>query len=249
MYLKACGKSFKCNLVIFDLDGTLIDSENRFLGLAEARVEALTRLVGAEVVRPWSEASGYDLEKGELDANGPLMRAPRREDLIVAATVIYAHGHRWGESKRLARLAYEEADKVFSLYYSPILLEGVESTLPRLRAAGLKLAIATNDRRRVADETMESLGMRDLFETVVGADDVEKPKPAPDMLLRVCEICGTHPSDTVFIGDLPQDMEAGRKAGIAGLIGVRSKLVPPSEMEGLADCLIDTFQELIGPPH
>jgi phosphoglycolate phosphatase len=173
------------------------------------------------------------------------MSAPRREDLVVAVTVLYTLGHKWREAKRLAEDAYEMADELFFSDYSPSPMEGAEDALKRLKRAGFKLAIATNDRRSVAERVIRAMGLKDLFDVVVGADDVENSKPAPDMVFLVCELCGIEPQQAVFFGDLPRDMEAGRAAGIGGLVAVRSNLVPKLELDGLADCFIDSFEEII----
>ncbi len=69
---------------------------------------------------------------------------------------------------------------------------------------------------------MESVNLKGVFETIIGADEVENGKPAPDMILLACERCGFLPGEAVYVGDMPIDMEAGRAAGVDAVIAVKS---------------------------
>lgn len=238
------GKRFDCTLLIFDMDGTLIDEKSRFLSLAKARVQAMKKVFGESVVELWSKASGVDVEAEKIDMNGPLARAPRREDMIVAATVLYLSGQRWNEAKSLAEQVYNTADKIQASTYKANLFPGVEDALRKMRNAGFKLAIATNDRHVAAEDTMRAIGVHGLFETIVGADDVENPKPAPDMILLACERCGCPPAEAIYIGDQSVDMRAGRGTPVKALIAVRSEFVPAAEIKDLSDAIIDSVGEI-----
>ena len=245
--ISARGKRFECDLVIFDMDGTLIDVTPRLLSLAEARIEAMKDVVGEEVIELWSKASGVDLEAGKIDLYGPLVGAPRNEDLIVAATVLYLNGWRWREAKNLAEEIYNSADKIQAETYRATLYTGVEATLREMRSAGLKLAIATNAPRVSAEDLMRSMGVHGLFEALVGADEVDRPKPAPDMILLACEKCGCAPNKAIYVGDMLEDMNAGRQASAKAVIAVRSELVPAAEIERLSDAVINSVTEIQVP--
>jgi phosphoglycolate phosphatase len=242
--ISAGGKRFECDLVIFDMDGTLLDAKSRLLGLAEARVEAMKGVVGEEVIELWSKASGVDLEARKLDLHGPLAGAPRREDLIVMATVLCLNGWRWREARTLAEEIYNTADEIQAEKYRATFYPGVEAKLREMRNAGLKLAIATNAPRVSAEDIMRSMGADGLFEALVGADEVDRPKPAPDMILLACEKCGCKVNETIYFGDMPEDMNAGRQASVKAVIAVKSELVPVAEIERLADAVIDSVRDI-----
>jgi phosphoglycolate phosphatase len=246
--LDLAGKKIECELVIFDMTGTLIDVKSRLRARARSRARALTRLVGEEAVANWARLSGVNLGTWDADEDGPLAKAPRREDLIVAASAIYQTGRKWEEAKELAKEAYDEADESLASYYKPALFDGVEDTLRRLRAAGLKLAIATNDRRADAEETMRTTGGLELFDVVVGADDVENPKPSPDMITMACEMCGTPSPRAVCVGDLPMDMKAGRAAGVKAVVAVCKSPEPSPELTQLADFIVESVSDLQAIP-
>lgn len=240
--LFVAGEKINCDLVIFDLDGTLIDEIPRFRSLAQSRVRALRGMVDEKAVESWARASGVNLETWEVDEDGPLVRAPRRDDLIVATASLYASGYAWGEANELARRAYTEADELHAQEYSSVLFDGVGETLKRLREAGFRLALATNDRRVAAERVLLDTKMLGLFDSVVGADDVESPKPSPDMILLICEACGCPPSRAVYVGDQLTDMKAGRAAGVKAVIAVGPSAGTSPELLALADLTVESVR-------
>lgn len=242
--ISVSGSIIECDLIVFDMTGTLVDSKARQRARAKSRAQVLTSLVGEEATSHWAQLSGVSLETWDVDESGPLARAPRREDLIVGATALYLTGLRWEEAKQVAAKAYAEADKNLAKECRPVLFDGVEDSLRGLKRGGVKLAIATNDRRTDAEETMASIGVLDLFDAVVGANDVDDPKPSPEMLLLACERCACPPSRAVYVGDLPSDMEAGRSAGMKAVFAVHSGLDPSSGLVEQADFVIESVSRI-----
>jgi phosphoglycolate phosphatase len=207
----------ECRLVLFDLDGTLVDKEFRSRSLARARYEHVSRLAGAAAARRWAELSGVD-EEFNVDERGPLSKAPRREDLTVATTAIWLEGLNWFQAKELAAQAYEAADRMQSRRYRPELIDGAENMLRSLKEAGLMLGIATNGSGNTAREIMRAVGVEELFDFYIGADEVAEGKPAPDMITVACERLGVSPGDAVYVGDEAVDVLAGEAARVKGTI-------------------------------
>ena len=222
----------ECRLVLFDLDGTLVDKEFRSRSLARARYEHVSRLAGAAAARRWAEFSGVD-EEFNVDERGPLSKAPRREDLTGATTAIWLEGLNWFQAKELAALAYEAADRMQSRRYSPKLIEEAEEMLRSLKEAGLMLGIATNGSGKTAREIMKVIGVEKLFDFYIGADEVAEGKPAPDMITAACERLGVSPGDAVYVGDEAVDALAGNAAGVKVTI-----LVNPERDAVQHSCLV-----------
>jgi len=222
-----------CNLVLFDLDGTLLDDKVRYAYMARARFEVISKMVGREAAVKWAALSGVDIRDFSVDRYGPLARAPRKEDIVVAACALFLTGHRWYRAREIAEKAYREADRLQETKYKPIFFKEVGGALRALKKAGLKLGIATNGSGAAARGIMASLGFEDLFDVIVGADMVEKGKPAPDIILLACESIGAEPSETVYVGDAQEDMVAGRAAGCRAVIAVNN--VDDDETTSLAD--------------
>jgi phosphoglycolate phosphatase len=237
------GKTIECNLCIFDMDGTIIDVKHRFESMARVRAEIMKRTVGDSATSLWAKASGIDLETGRFQFRGALTSAPRNEDLMVAATAIAIEGESWREAKRIAEQIYTEADNVLASTLKPVLLPGVEEALRRMKDAGFKLALATNAPHVSAISLMNSVNLTEVFETIIGADDVENSKPAPDMILLACERCGCMPDEAVYVGDMPMDMEAGRGAGVVSVIAVKSEFFSESGYSDY-DAFIDSYDDV-----
>ena len=91
---------------------------------------------------------------------------------------------------------------------------GVVETLDALKSDGLVMAIVTSKISWGARGELERAGLIDYFSTVVGWDDCERPKPAPDPLLLAMERTGLDvPGQIAYVGDVPTDMQAARAAG------------------------------------
>ncbi len=94
------------------------------------------------------------------------------------------------------------------------LYDGIRSLLMQLHDRGIAIALATNAYRISALESLEHLGIASLFDAVACHDDVIHPKPAPDMLYRILEELHIPKESAVFVGDGPRDEEAAEAAGI-----------------------------------
>jgi phosphoglycolate phosphatase len=242
--LRIAGRRVECEMAAFDMTGTLMDVKARTSSRARMRAKTLEELAGEEAVGHWARLSGVDTETWEVDGDGPLAKAPRREDLIVGATALYLTGYGWQEAKELVVKVYDEADRKLPAFYKPSLFNGAEDALKRLKEAGLKLSIATNDRRTDAEESFRVAGVLHLFDAVVGADEVKNPKPSPEMIQLACERCGSEPENTLYFGDQPTDMLAGRAAGVKAVIAVCYGSEPSPEISGLADVVVSSFDEI-----
>lgn len=236
------GESFPCELVLFDLDGTILDDMVRYRTIARARFEVIRDAAGVEAAERWAELSGVDPGDYGVDLMGPLAKAPRKEDIAVAAAALWPHGYRWYEAMDAARRLYEEADRLQEVRYIPMLFEGVAETLRALKGAGLRLGIATNGSGVAAKGLMAVHRLEGLFEVFVGADMVEEGKPDPEMILLSCELAGIPPAETVYVGDSPADMMAGRSAGCRAVIAVNH--LEDEGLTGLADASTASVADL-----
>lgn len=234
-------KEIHCKLVLFDLDGTLLDERTRYHNLAQARFQTITNHAGPKAAKMWAKLSGINMATGTIDINGPLPKASRREDLSVATVAIYQTGRKWHEARTLAQEAYKDADRMQVTLYKPSLFHGTRETLIVLKGAGLMLGIATNGSGRASKELMDGLGMGGLFDVFVGADDVADAKPAPDMILLACERTGVEPSETVYVGNEPEDMMAARAASVGFAVAVYNL---DNEMKEMADFSVCSITDI-----
>ena len=90
----------------------------------------------------------------------------------------------------------------------------IGSALGTLRARGLRLGVVTSKPRAPAIRGLERCGIDGFFDVVVAADDVSRHKPDPAPVLAAMDALGARAAATAFVGDSPYDMEAGRRAAV-----------------------------------
>lgn len=93
--------------------------------------------------------------------------------------------------------------------------EGVDSLLDHLDLANLAWGVVTNKPAHLTEPLMERLRLADRCACIVSGDTLTTRKPDPAPMLYACEVAGVGPGHTVYIGDASRDIEAGRAAGMA----------------------------------
>lgn len=179
--------------VLFDLDGTLVDSlPEIYQGVSKA-----VSSMGYKV--PSEAAVGAMIGRGM----GVLVdRLCNHLEIDVTSET---------RQTLFSRLldAWEEAGGRYVTFYP-----GVVDAIVALRAQGVKTALVTNKLRSLTVEFIESRGIAHLFDAVVAGDDCPKNKPASDMLLRAMDILKVDASQAIMVGDSRNDALAGRAAGV-----------------------------------
>lgn len=94
------------------------------------------------------------------------------------------------------------------------LFPGVRETLEALHERGVRMAIATGKSGPRARSLLDLLGVLSLFDHVIGSDEVPRPKPAPDIVLRALDLLGIPPQQAMMVGDAVTDLTSGRDAGV-----------------------------------
>jgi phosphoglycolate phosphatase len=175
-------------LVVFDLDGTLIDSRTDLAGATNALVEELggARLSEARVVAMVGEGAGV-LVRRALEAAGLDPAHPGALDRFL---VLY--------EQRLLDHTRE--------------YDGVSEALEAI-AVSRRMAVLTNKPARATTRVLEGLGLARWFEAVIGGDTKLGRKPDPAGLREIAAGAGVPLSETVLVGDSPIDLQTARNAG------------------------------------
>jgi phosphoglycolate phosphatase len=243
--LEVDSKLIECRLIVFDKDGTLIEQKPVLLALAQARFQSLARTISSEVAEEWAKTVGVNMRTKEIDYSGPLAFAPTREEMLIAATIIrQRENEEWNHAKELARLAYEKADKAMKPPYGAVLIKGVGQTLRKLKENGFKMALATTDSHRRAHRALDYVGISEYLDVIIGDDDVENGKPAPDMILKACGLTECLASDTVMVGDSIGDTMMGRNAHVKVCIGVTTGATSKDKLEAFSDAVIPSVADI-----
>ncbi|HSS29166.1 MAG TPA: phosphoglycolate phosphatase [Usitatibacter sp.] len=175
--------------VIFDLDGTLVDSAG----------EIDAALAGAFAER-------------EIEP----LRKPEIERLIgrgVRSLVERALAMRGSDADAGEMVEAFEAHYARTVGTQAALFPATLGGLRILRAARTRLAVVTNKPRAFTEALLAQLGILEFFDAVVAGDDGVARKPAGDMLVAACERMGTTVEDTLMLGDSETDVRAARAAG------------------------------------
>ena len=135
-------------------------------------------------------------------------------------------------------------DTVFTR--SPVLLAGIAELLQAIENKGLKWGIVTNKPRRFTLRLIESMGLHKRAACIVSGDDAPQPKPSPATLLLACERTGVKPENCMYVGDAERDIQAGRAAGMKTVVALFGYIdVADKPAEWGADALIETPKELL----
>lgn len=204
-------------LLIFDLDGTLIDSVPDLAVAVNAMLDELGyEQVDESVVRGWVGNGSFKLvERALLSVSKAVNETT--DDQITMATITTM-----GALSDVVQMAH----KVFLRHYGALCdgelcamrtvpYAGVDNGLWWLRSAGFELALVTNKPMRFVPKLLGLFGWEDLFSVVFGGDSLAVKKPDPLPLLMVCERLGVNVCDAVMIGDSKNDVLAGQSAGMA----------------------------------
>jgi HAD superfamily hydrolase (TIGR01662 family) len=219
-------KKLKVAAVIFDLDGTLIDSIDIYFTIVE---KALKRLNLPAVSRNRILAAAESEEfKWELVL--PQEVLSRKEEIIEEA---------WAVINEIAPQMF--ADNLD-------LIQGAGDIVENLSSNGLKIGLVTSTQRQYLETKMQPLknaGVDDLFEAIITSDDVKKRKPAPDPLITCAQQLDMKPGNCVYVGDTTTDIKAGKAAGMRTV----AVLTGFDEYEALEkedpDAIIENVQNLL----
>jgi len=182
-------------LILIDLDGTLVDSVPDLAYCVDQMLERLGRPPQGEArVRDWVGNGVERLVRRALC--GQLDGEPSEADFARAYPVF------------LDLYAANTAQR--SLLYP-----GVHTGLDQLRTRGYRLACVTNKAARFAEPLLRELGIGDHFALLVAGDTLPRKKPDPAPLLHVAAHFGVRPEAALMIGDSVNDVQAARAAGFA----------------------------------
>lgn len=203
--------------ILFDMDGVLVDSLRTNFYAFNAAIEKF----GKEGISPKKfreEFWGTYIEQGIKAVFGDISR------------------------QKLVEIAEEYASQVTRFVEYTRIYPETKGVLTELTKRNLKIGVITNTKRKSVDTIIDQVGLTGYFAIIIYGDEVKKPKPAPDGIIKAYESLGLRPSEVIYVGDNSQDIIAGKSARCL-TVGI-SRTSDREKLEG-ADVIIYNLTQLI----
>lgn len=186
----------KIQAVLWDLDGTLVQSERLHQALEQEVLEDFGLDVSVERLEAFTGTTARAMFEALLAEEG---RPELLEEVL---------------ARRLELSSARIVDRALPT-------RGIEAVLRDIPMRTHRFALVTSNDRQIAEGILERFGWDWRFEVLVCAEDVAAPKPAPEPYLRACEGLGLEPTRALAVEDSPRGVTSARAAGckVAGLLG------------------------------
>ena len=210
-------ESVRYPVVLFDLDGTLIDS-------------------GAMILASFRYATRAVLQREIPD-----------EQLVASVGGKTLHDQmRALDPDRVDELVHSYREHNEPLHAELECCEGILPLLDALRPQGRRLGVVTAKRHLTIQLAFDKLGIGPYFDVVIGSDDTERHKPAPDPILKALELLDARPSDAAYVGDSPFDVRAAKAAGVYAVAVAWGQIHPVERLRAEEpDAYVESTEELL----
>ncbi len=222
--------------ILFDKDGTLIDFNGTW--------HALYKSLALEVAKDDDVHADHLMHIGGFSKASNSFRAGSE----LAAGTTPGIVRLWLPNASADDFSFWRArlDKAF-IEEGPVAavpVAGLHETINTLHAAGIMLAVVTNDLEQSAENTLVRFGIRDKFVAVLGYDSVANPKPHAEPVHKFCQENGLTPDQVLVIGDNSHDIEMARNAGAGYAIGVLTGTGTHDVLSQDSDAVLGSIAEL-----
>ena len=207
------------NMILFDMDGTLFDTEKHYQwAWRKAIADAGYELDASEVLKLRSLGAPYNV----------------------------AQFQEWfGEDVDYHAIRQERMNLMKNMLTNEIPVKPqVPQTLEKLRQMGYSMAVVTATAQEQAVSNLKLAGLLPFFDHVISASMVKRGKPAPDVYLYACEVLGVQPENCYAVEDSPNGVMSAHAAGCRTIM-IPDLSQPDAELSRLLYRKLDTFGELI----
>ncbi|MDD1609912.1 MAG: HAD-IA family hydrolase [Methylococcaceae bacterium] len=213
--------TFKLSCVLFDLDGTLVDTAPDLIACLNATLAAHDlNTVSVAHVKPFISLGALAMINASVT---PAVSESKRAELLEAMLTRYEN----------------------NIAEHTVFFTGMVETLASIEQHGLKWGVVTNKRQRFTKPLMDALQLSHRAACIISGDSTANPKPHSDPMLAACQQAGVNPRECVYIGDASHDITAGKSVEMKTLAAVYGYLKPTDNPETWgADALIDSPEQL-----
>jgi HAD superfamily hydrolase (TIGR01549 family) len=234
----------KIKLIIFDKDGTLSDL-NMWLDIIKHRARLLGKHfnLSNEQTDDIIRAMGIEPDTNKiLDISILTQSRPETENIV--AKELVKLGYAFEVGFEATHRIFGAVDKVTDLVAIAKPLGDLKGLFKHITEAGIKIAVATSDLEERCKKIMEAFEILEYITTIAGADSIENDKPAPDMVLKICENVNIPPEQTAVVGDNVWDHQMAKNAGCPLSIGVLTGKDDYETMIEFADCVVKSVNNI-----
>ena len=212
---------FKLSCVLFDLDGTLVDTApDLILCLNKALSSHGLTTVTADTIKPFISFGAVAMINESLSQS---VSEALREDILETMLDLYQN----------------------NIAEHTVFFKGMSDTLDAIEAQGLKWGVVTNKRERFTNPLMDALKLTDRAACIISGDTTANPKPHVEPMLAACKLAAVKPQECVYIGDARHDITAGKNAQMKTLAALYGYIKPGDTPETWgADALIESPEQL-----
>ncbi len=228
--LNVDGRTYPLEACILDKDGTLLGFDH-WLEVMRMRAELLAGALSLSRSQLDTLLRFVGLDGGGRSGEVRITVLPRSE----AEEAVAEYVHSWTGTtmtrvREKVRAVFARVDELFPFERYVRATPGAEEFLRGARQLGVKIAVVTHDGRAAAERHLQALSWLELVDVVIGVEDMKALKPAPDGVLKACELLRTAPGRSLMAGDTPADVGAGLVAGCRPVIGLLTGLGESTEL-------------------
>ena len=212
---------FKLSCVLFDLDGTLLDTaRDSILCLNKALSSHGFETVSAETIKPFISYGAVAMIDESLDQ---LVPESLRAEILETMLDLYEN----------------------NIAEHTVFFKGMSDTIDAIEAQGLKWGVVTNKQERFTNPLMAALKLADRAACIISGDTTSNAKPHAEPMLAACKKAAVKPQECVYIGDAIHDITAGKNAQMKTLVALYGYLKSTDMPETWgADALIESPEQL-----
>ena len=212
---------FKLSCVLFDLDGTLVDTAPDLVScLNKALIKHGFTPITSDKVKPYISYGAVAMVNESLKQ---LASAELKAAVVETMLDFYQN----------------------NIAEHSVFFEGIVGTLSTIEAQGLKWGVVTNKRERFTEPLMAALNLTARAACIISGDTTGNPKPHAEPMLAACKKAGVSPHECVYIGDASHDIKAGKNAQMKTLVALYGYIKSDDMPETWgADGLINSPEQL-----
>lgn len=232
--------------LLFDKDGTLIDSHLYWGEIVKRRAKAVQAryLPGGAIFERLCSFMGYDVNARRLLPSGPVALVSRQKVIDALMDGMRSEGLRADriELEDIFGRVMEDFNRDILSYIS--VLPGTEELLREAKAEGLRLALVTSDSVVSTEKILEHTSLLKYFSSVVGRETVKEDKSTGGPALKALAELGLSGGEVAAVGDAPVDAEMASRAGLKAAILVSSGQIPAADLAKCSGFVSESLSDL-----